>query len=75
MSASVMKVKERSTGMVFGAKEPYSKTNDNHDAARKRWEALQREYQYIMPLDYVSSVASSSYSRTSTNGSSFSHIL
>lgn len=40
MSASVMMVKERMTGKIFGAKEPYYKTNDDHDAARKRWEAL-----------------------------------
>jgi hypothetical protein len=53
MSASVMMVKERTTGKIFGAKEPYYKANDDHDTARKRWEALQREYKYIMQLDHV----------------------
>ncbi|GAO17423.1 uncharacterized protein UV8b_06032 [Ustilaginoidea virens] len=52
MSASVMMVKEIRTGKIFGAKEPYYKTNDDHDAARKRWEALRREYEYIIQLGH-----------------------
>lgn len=54
MCASVMMVKDRTTGNIFGAKEPYYKTSDDHDTARKRFEALQREYEHIMRLDHVS---------------------
>ena len=53
MSASVFMVKDRTTGNIFGAKEPYYKTSDNHDTARKRFEALQKEYEHIMQLDHV----------------------
>ncbi len=51
--ASVMMVTERSSRKVFGAKEPYYAINDGHDAARKRLEALQQEYEHIMKLDHV----------------------
>lgn len=53
MSASVMMVKDRTTGNIFGAKEPYYRTSDNHDTARKRFEELQKEYKHIMQLDHV----------------------
>ncbi|KID82661.1 Calcium/calmodulin-dependent protein kinase type IV [Metarhizium guizhouense ARSEF 977] len=50
--ASVMKVKNVSTGEFFGAKEPYYKTSDNADTARKRFEALRAEYNHIKRLDH-----------------------
>ena len=49
-----MMVKNRITGNIFGAKEPYFKTSDNHNVARKQFKALQQEYKYIMRLDHVS---------------------
>ncbi|KAJ9130177.1 Phosphoenolpyruvate carboxylase kinase [Pleurostoma richardsiae] len=52
MCASVMMVEDRTTGRVFGAKEPYYKTSDSADAARKRFEALQREYEHIIQLEH-----------------------
>lgn len=54
---SGMMVRERTTGKIFGAREPYYKSNDDQDAARKRWEALRREYEYIIQLDHVRSVS------------------
>lgn len=52
--ASVMKVKDMVTGHIYGAKEPYYKLSDDHDSARKRFEALQMEYNHIVQLDHVS---------------------
>ena len=54
MHASVMMVKERTTGVTFGAKEPYYRSTDSPDVARKRFETLQREYEDTMKLDHVS---------------------
>ncbi|KAK2590479.1 hypothetical protein QQS21_011839 [Conoideocrella luteorostrata] len=50
--ASVMKVKNVSTGEFFGAKEPFYKISDNADTARKRFEALRMEYMHIKHLDH-----------------------
>ncbi|KAH7307954.1 kinase-like domain-containing protein [Stachybotrys elegans] len=50
--ASVMKVTDRVTGKIYGAKEPYYKSSDDHDAARKRLEALRKEYENISKLDH-----------------------
>ena len=63
MHASVMMVKDRKTGRTFGAKEPYYRTTDNPDIARKRFETLQKEYKYIMQLDHVSRITRSHYRR------------
>ncbi|OAA34235.1 Protein kinase-like domain protein [Metarhizium rileyi] len=53
MCASVMMVKDRKTGNIFGAKEPYYGPRDNHDTARKRFEASQMEYKHIVQLDHI----------------------
>lgn len=50
--ASVMKVKNISTGEFFGAKEPYYKTCDSADTARTRFETLRMEYDHIKRLDH-----------------------
>ena len=47
-------MKERTTGVTFGAKEPYYRSADSPDVARKRFETLQREYEDTMKLDHVS---------------------
>lgn len=54
MSASVMMVEERTSGEIFGAKEPYYSINDDHGTVRKRWEELNREFKNIIKLDHVS---------------------
>lgn len=54
MHASVMKVKNMTTGGIFGAKEPYYKSSDNSDYARRRLEALEAEYNIIRNLEHVS---------------------
>lgn len=51
--ASVIMVTDRTTGRIFGAKEPYYKLSDNHDLARKRFEDLQKEHEHIQKLDHV----------------------
>ncbi|KID93610.1 Calcium/calmodulin-dependent protein kinase type IV, partial [Metarhizium majus ARSEF 297] len=52
MHASVMRVKNIATGEIFGAKEPYYKSSDNSDYARKRFETLEAEYKLIMRLQH-----------------------
>ena len=59
MSASVMMVEERTSGKIFGAKEPYYGINDDHGTVRKRWEGLAREFENIIKLDHVSDAAQS----------------
>lgn len=50
-------VKDRVIGNIFGAKEPYYRSSDDHDTARKRFEVLRTEYEYIMQLDHVSQIS------------------
>ncbi|ODA80860.1 hypothetical protein RJ55_03820 [Drechmeria coniospora] len=50
--ASVMKVKDNKSGRTFGAKEPHYKISDDHDAARRLFEDMKREYEYIIQLDH-----------------------
>lgn len=52
MSASVMMVEERTSGEIFGAKEPYYSINDDHGTVRRRWEELSREFKNIIKLDH-----------------------
>lgn len=54
MSASVMLVEERTSGKLFGAKEPYYKMSDDFGVVRSRWEELCKEYENIIKLDHVS---------------------
>lgn len=54
MNAAVFMVVDKATRKRFGAKEPYYKLSDNHAIARKRFEELSREYEYIIRLNHVS---------------------
>ncbi|KAK1749553.1 kinase-like domain-containing protein [Echria macrotheca] len=51
-SASVMMVREITSGRIFGAKEPFYRASDDHDRARERLESLQREFNHIVGLDH-----------------------
>lgn len=57
MTASVLRVRERKSGSVFGAKEPYFSTNDDFGKVRSRWEELRREFDNFFKLDHVSSLS------------------
>ncbi|KGQ01148.1 hypothetical protein PAAG_12186 [Paracoccidioides lutzii Pb01] len=53
MSAPVMLVRDRTTGNIFGSKEPFSRASGGHATARARVEAsLQAEYTHIVKLDH-----------------------
>lgn len=52
MTASVMRIKERKSGSVFGAKEPYFKASDDFGKVRSRWEDLRREFDNVVKLDH-----------------------
>jgi serine/threonine protein kinase len=73
-SATVMMVKDRTTGNIFGAKEPYYRTSDDPDVARERFETLRREYEAIMRLDHVSR-CQSPISSANTLTTSQPHIM
>ncbi|RYC81676.1 hypothetical protein BFJ63_vAg15428 [Fusarium oxysporum f. sp. narcissi] len=52
MTASVMCVKERTSGLVYGAKEPYFKVSDDFGKVRSRWEELKKEFDNVVALDH-----------------------
>lgn len=52
MTASVMCVRERKSGSMFGAKEPYFKASDDFGKVRSRWEDLRREFDNVVKLDH-----------------------
>ncbi|RBR04170.1 uncharacterized protein FIESC28_11619 [Fusarium coffeatum] len=52
MTASVMRIYERTSGLVYGAKEPYYKVSDDFGKVRSRWEELKREFDNIAKLDH-----------------------
>jgi hypothetical protein len=70
MCASVMIVKDRKTGNIFGAKEPYYGLGDNHDTARKRFEAAEMEFNHIIQLNHVSNCITTIYAYHGTKHSS-----
>ncbi|KAF6528008.1 hypothetical protein HZS61_008310 [Fusarium oxysporum f. sp. conglutinans] len=52
MTASVMCIKERTSGLVYGAKEPYFKVSDDFGKVRSRWEELKKEFDNVAALDH-----------------------
>ncbi|KAM0414567.1 hypothetical protein ACHAPT_013593 [Fusarium lateritium] len=52
ITASVMRIRERKSGSVFGAKEPYFKASNDFGKVRSRWEELRREFDNVIKLDH-----------------------
>lgn len=73
MSASVMMVEERTSGEIFGAKEPFYRINDDPETVRKRWEELSKEFENIIKLDHVSGRRSVDALPSNSNRVSSSH--